>query len=94
MEGEWKTPPPPSATTRQKSPVLIGLNDCASSSLINGERRKRAFLLAENNLHTKIKAILESFRLNIGYRYMTPIIIQVQSDANYLMVVTLNLTTV
>ena len=27
MEGGWKTPPPPSATTRQKSPVLIGLND-------------------------------------------------------------------
>ena len=25
MEGGWKTPPPPSATTRQKSPVLIGL---------------------------------------------------------------------
>ena len=27
MEGGWKThPPPPSATTRQKSPVLIGLS--------------------------------------------------------------------
>ena len=24
-KGGWKTPPPPSATTRQKSPVLIGL---------------------------------------------------------------------
>ena len=26
MEGGWKTPPLPSATTRQESPVLIGLN--------------------------------------------------------------------
>ena len=40
------------------------LNDCASSPLNSG-RQQRTFLLAENNLHTKINAILESFSLNI-----------------------------
>ena len=33
MEGGWKTPPPPSATTRQKSPVLIGLNGFESERI-------------------------------------------------------------
>ena len=31
MERGWKTPPSPSATTRQKSPVLIGLNNPRST---------------------------------------------------------------
>ena len=71
MEGGWKTPPPPSATTRQKSPVLIGLKG-QWQGWHNTDCKDLIFIMVpcKVNAHRDESTNLEADELVTSYNYL------------------------